>query len=231
MSPVPVPLSLKISILLYRLVILPPINCPFLKHSGPRNHRASRQNLSNLILYLDFLECTMAKSSRFIEVEKIQMSHSRGWKARQQQGRDAHQRGPPPLPQANARPPPPMMSGVSGNGRPRHRDKNRRQQRLQAVRDLGKVSRQTEGSKTTDCQDTVLILGKRMRDSLCMEKHHLKKWSTPPKKWSTPPERSDPANNEYITVPKKVALDSLVEFPPQELNSCQFTCPVLIYPY
>ena len=74
MSPVPVPLSLKISILLYRLVILPPINCPFLKHSGPRNHRASRQNLSNLILYLDFLECTMAKSSRFIEVEKIQMS-------------------------------------------------------------------------------------------------------------------------------------------------------------
>ena len=74
----------------------------------------------------------------FIEVEKIQMSHARGWKARQQQGRDAHQRGPPPLPQANARPPPPMMSGVSGNGRPRNRDKNRRQQRLQAVRDLGK---------------------------------------------------------------------------------------------
>ena len=139
MSPVPVPLSLKISILLYRLVILPPINCPFLKHSGPRNHRASRQNLSNLILYLDFLECTMAKSSRFIEVEKIQMSAARGWwKARQQQGRDARQRGPPPLPQANARPPPPMMSGVSGNGRPRNRDKNRRQQRLQAVRDLGK---------------------------------------------------------------------------------------------
>ena len=128
MSPVPVPLSLKISILLYRLVILPPINCPFLKHSGPRNHRASRQNLSNLILYLDFLECTMARSSRFY----------RGWKARQQQGRDARQRGPPPLPQANARPPPPMMSGVSGNGRPRNRDKNRRQQRLQAVRDLGK---------------------------------------------------------------------------------------------
>ena len=62
----------------------------------------------------------------FIKVEKIQMSHSRGWKARQQQGRDAHQRGPPPLPQANARPPPPMMSGVSGNGRPRNRDKNRR---------------------------------------------------------------------------------------------------------
>ena len=56
-----------------------------------------------------------------------------------------------------------------------------------------------------------------------MEKHHLKKWSTPPKKWSTPPERSDPANNEYITVPKKVALDSLVEFPPQELNSCRIS--------
>ena len=74
------------------------------------------------------------------------MSHARGWKARQQQGRDAHQRGPPPLPQANARPPPPMMSGVSGNGRPRNRDKNRRQQRLQAVRDLGKVSRQTGGA-------------------------------------------------------------------------------------
>ena len=74
------------------------------------------------------------------------MSHSRGWKARQQQGRDARQRGPPPLPQANARPPPPMMSGVSGNGRPRNRDKNRRQQRLQAVRDLGKVSRQTGGA-------------------------------------------------------------------------------------
>ena len=30
--------------------------------------------ITNLILYLDFLECTMAKSSRFIEVEKIQMS-------------------------------------------------------------------------------------------------------------------------------------------------------------
>ena len=38
-----------------------------------------------------------------------------------------------------------------------------------------------EGSKTTDCQDTVLILGKRMRDSLDMGKHHVKNWPPHPK--------------------------------------------------
>jgi hypothetical protein len=34
------------------------------------------------------------------------------------------------------------------------------------------------------------------------------------------PQRSEPLKCEYILVPKKVALDSLVEFSPQELNSC-----------
>ena len=39
------PFSENQYISVHRLVILPPFNCPFLKHFGPRNHRASRQNL------------------------------------------------------------------------------------------------------------------------------------------------------------------------------------------
>ena len=47
-----------------------------------------------------------------------------------------------------------------------------------------------------------------------MEKDHVKSWNTHPKKWNTHPPRLDPSNDEYITVQKKVALDSLVEFSP-----------------
>ena len=54
-----------------------------------------------------------------------------------------------------------------------------------------------------------------------MEKDHVKSWNTHPKKWNTHPPRLDPSNDEYITVVKKVTLDSLVEFSPHELNSCR----------
>ena len=54
------------------------------------------------------------------------------------------------------------------------------------------------------------------RDFLDMEKHHVKNDPSPPKNDPSPPHRSDPSNEEYITVPKKVTFDSLVEFfPPQ----------------
>ena len=49
-----------------------------------------------------------------------------------------------------------------------------------------------------------------------MGKHHVKNDPSPPKNDPSPPHRSDPSNEEYITVPKKVTFDSLVEFfPPQ----------------
>jgi hypothetical protein len=55
-----------------------------------------------------------------------------------------------------------------------------------------------------------------MRDSLDMGKHRVKNDPSPPKNDPSPPHRSDPSNEEYITVPKKVTFDSLVEFfPPQ----------------
>ena len=54
-----------------------------------------------------------------------------------------------------------------------------------------------------------------MTDSLCMEKHHVKKWIPPPKKWIPPPTGSDPSNYMYITVLKKVTMDSVVDvYPP-----------------
>ena len=54
-----------------------------------------------------------------------------------------------------------------------------------------------------------------------MGKHRVKNDPSPPKNDPSPPHRSDPSNEEYITVPKKVTFDSLVEFSPQELNSCR----------
>ena len=54
-----------------------------------------------------------------------------------------------------------------------------------------------------------------------MGKHHVKNGPPPPKNGPPPPPRSDPSNEEYITVPKKVTFDSLVEFSPHELNSCR----------
>jgi hypothetical protein len=49
-----------------------------------------------------------------------------------------------------------------------------------------------------------------------MGKHRVKNDPSPPKNDPSPPHRSDPSNEEYITVPKKVTFDSLVEFfPPQ----------------
>ena len=54
-----------------------------------------------------------------------------------------------------------------------------------------------------------------------MGKHHVKNGPPPPKNGPPPPPRSDPSNDEYITVLKKVTFDSLVEFSPHELNSCR----------
>ena len=54
-----------------------------------------------------------------------------------------------------------------------------------------------------------------------MGKHHVKNGPPPPKNGPPPPPRSDPSNDEYITVLKKVTFDSLLEFSPHELNSCR----------
>ena len=49
-----------------------------------------------------------------------------------------------------------------------------------------------------------------------MGKHHVKNDPTHPKNDPSHKPRSDPSNDEYITVLKKVTFDSLVEFfPPQ----------------
>ena len=54
-----------------------------------------------------------------------------------------------------------------------------------------------------------------------MEKHRVKN-GTPHTKNGTPHKPpSDPSNDEYIIVVKKVTFDSLVEFSPHELNSCR----------
>ena len=56
-----------------------------------------------------------------------------------------------------------------------------------------------------------------------MEKHHVKNGPPHPKNGPPHKPRSDPSNDEYITVVKKVTFDSLVEFSPHELNSCHYT--------
>ena len=54
-----------------------------------------------------------------------------------------------------------------------------------------------------------------MTDSLCMEKHRVKNGTPPPKNGTPPPPRSDPSNYVYITVRKKVTMDSVVDvYPP-----------------
>ena len=60
-----------------------------------------------------------------------------------------------------------------------------------------------------------------MTDSLDMGKHRVKNGHTHPKNGHSHKPRSDPSNDEYITVLQKVSLDSLVEFSPHELNSCR----------
>ena len=54
-----------------------------------------------------------------------------------------------------------------------------------------------------------------------MEKHHVKNGPPHPKNGPPHKPRSDPSNDEYITVLKKVTFDSMVEFSPHELNSCR----------
>ena len=54
-----------------------------------------------------------------------------------------------------------------------------------------------------------------------MGKHRVKNDPTHPKNDPSHKPRSDPSNDEYITVLKKVTFDSLVEFSPHELNSCR----------
>ena len=61
-----------------------------------------------------------------------------------------------------------------------------------------------------------------MTDSLDMGKHRVKNGHTHPKNGHSHKPRSDPSNDEYITVLQKVSLDSLVEFSPHELNSCRY---------
>ena len=48
-----------------------------------------------------------------------------------------------------------------------------------------------------------------------MEKHHVKSLPPRPKNLPPPPPRSDPSNYVYITVRKKVTMDSVVDvYPP-----------------
>ena len=56
------------------------------------------------------------------------------------------------------------------------------------------------------------------------------KYSSQKVKYSSHPPGSVPSNDEYIPVPNKVALDSLVEFSPQELNSCHHVTAILTRP-
>ena len=68
-----------------------------------------------------------------------------------------------------------------------------------------------------------------------MGKHHVKNGPARPKNGPPPKPRSDssdPSNDEYITLLKKVTFDSLVEFSPHELNSCPlvtFVSPFQFY--